>query len=38
VPEQSDVDARAARRNYIILLGSATLVMAGIVVATIQFT
>jgi hypothetical protein len=38
VPEQSDLDARAARRNYLILVGSATLVMAGIVVATIQFT
>jgi hypothetical protein len=38
VPAQRDDDARIARRNYLILLGGATLATAGVVIATIQLT
>ncbi len=38
MPVQSDRDARAARRNYILLLVSATLVIIAIVIATIVLT
>ena len=38
MPEQSDVDARAARRNYLVLASTATIVTTLVVIAGIVLT